>query len=65
MALNLLQKVTYVVHLLTTRITLILIAVPVHKQNVYTPLDRSSVAVQQTAETVDNGMFYVQILAMW
>jgi hypothetical protein len=65
MALNLLRKLTYVVHLLTTRLTVILIAVPVHKQNVYTPLDRSSVAVKQTADTVDIGTFCVQILAMW
>ena len=55
----------YMVHLLTTRLTVILIEVQVYKQNVYTPLDRSSVAENQTAETVDIGKIYVQILAVW
>ena len=55
----------YMVHLLTTRFTVILIEVQVYKQNVYTPLDRSSVAETQTEETVDIGKIYVQILAVW
>ena len=57
---------TYVVHLLTTQLTVILIEVQVYKHNVYTPLYRCTVAVQQTTctETVDIGTLYVQILAI-
>jgi hypothetical protein len=62
MALNLLRKMTYILRLLTIR--LILIEVQDYKQNVYTPLDRSAVAAQQTTHTVDIGTFHVQILAI-
>jgi len=44
-ALNLLRKMTYILRLLTIR--LILIEVQNYKQNVYTPLDRSTAATQQ------------------
>ena len=61
-ALSLLRKMTYVLRLLTTR--LISIEVQVYKQNVYTPLDRSTVAARQATDTVDIGTFHVQILAI-
>ena len=35
-----------------------------YKQNVYTPLDRSTVALQQTTDTVDIDTFHIQILAI-
>jgi hypothetical protein len=33
-------------------------------ENVYTPLDRSAVAAQKTYESVGNGKFNVEILAI-
>jgi len=36
----------------------------VYKQNVYAPLGCSTVALQQTTDTVDIDMFHVQILAL-
>ena len=62
MALNLVRKMTYILRLLTIR--LIFIEVQDHKQTVCTPLDRSSVALQQTTDTVDIDTFHVQILAI-
>ena len=49
-------------HLLTTR--LILIEVKHYKQKFYRPLDRSTVALQQTIHTVDIDTFHVQIWAI-
>jgi hypothetical protein len=36
----------------------------VYKQNVYRPLDRSTVALQQITHTVDIGRFHGRILAI-